>query len=236
VEVVGTANGLTIGGIDEDSGVLTFPVSVTDVASNRAAVLAGSPYSLVATFPTTAGQSLQKTFILLVDEVANSIHVEDGSGVADADAYGTLSDCDAYHSRMGNTDWTGNAWERGGKLRRGTRYVEERFRRLLKGSKVAGDQALVWPRLDVDDEDDFEVASTAVPQRWIDATFEAARIVPTNWQIERGASIERVKAGSVEVEFAGSGRLQKTVDDLIWDLVAPYLNLRASAVGRGPAW
>lgn len=69
-------------------------------------------------------------------------------GSATADSYISVADADAYHFKMGNTAWeSADAIAKEEALRRGTRYIDARYRYRWRGQRTSGrDQALEWPR------------------------------------------------------------------------------------------
>jgi hypothetical protein len=71
--------------------------------------------------------------------------VEDGTGLADAEAYVSVAFADAYHLSMGSTAWAAlgtTAKEQA--LRRGTQYLDSNYR--FNGLKKTTTQRLEWPR------------------------------------------------------------------------------------------
>lgn len=74
--------------------------------------------------------------------------VEDGTGLADANAYASVESVDDYHSDRGNTKWTGADAAKEAAIIRATDYLDQRFGNLFRGSKGTDAQALEWPRYD----------------------------------------------------------------------------------------
>lgn len=74
--------------------------------------------------------------------------VEDGTGLANANAYASLSFIDDYHSDRGNTKWAGADSLKEAAIVRATDYVDQRFVNLFRGSKGSDAQSLEWPRYD----------------------------------------------------------------------------------------
>jgi hypothetical protein len=70
--------------------------------------------------------------------------VEDGTGLADADSYVSVAQADAYHSAMGNAEWTGEPVDLEAALRRATQYVDARY--TFRGTPLRYGQALAFPR------------------------------------------------------------------------------------------
>lgn len=82
-----------------------------------------------------------------------TITVEDGTGLAGADAYISEADADTYFASVGNATWSGadtSAKEQA--IVKATRYMEKRFGNKWKGTIASSTQALGWPRDYVYDE------------------------------------------------------------------------------------
>lgn len=74
-----------------------------------------------------------------------TLTVEDGTGLAAADAYASVATADAYHTAMGNTTWTGTDAAKEIALRRATQYLDNRY--TYRGARLTSTQALEWPRV-----------------------------------------------------------------------------------------
>lgn len=113
---------------------------------------------------------------------------EDGSGLANANAYTDVAEGDAYHEgHLYATDWTGaNSGTKAAALVMATRLIDAYFQ--FRGFKAHDTQALQWPRELARDGDalslpgvsvlaprDEYFASNAVPKLLLDATIETAR-------------------------------------------------------------
>lgn len=82
-----------------------------------------------------------------------TITVEDGTGLANADAYISEADADIYFAAIANATWAGattSAKEQA--IVKATRYMEKRFGNKWKGIIASSTQALGWPRDYVYDE------------------------------------------------------------------------------------
>ncbi len=83
-----------------------------------------------------------------------AVIIEDGTIVASANSYTTVSAADTYHENMGNTTWAGFSDEvKEAALIRGTLMIEARYRDRWIGYKTNNDdgvpkvaQILAWPR------------------------------------------------------------------------------------------
>jgi hypothetical protein len=103
---------------------------------------------------------------------------EDGSGLANANAYADVADGDAYHEgRLYATAWTGaTADDKAKALVMATRVLDASYD--FNGNRAQEAQALQWPRQECRDPDDAAdgfVASDTVPRMLQDATCELAR-------------------------------------------------------------
>jgi hypothetical protein len=158
-----------------------------------------------------------------------AIIAEDSSGVEGANTYLGVADFKAY------TDTRGMSYE--GKsddeieqaLIRATSWLDATYRSRWPGARLNGRaQALAWPRSDATDADGEEIADDEIPREVLDATAEAAfrelsepgSLSP---DLERGGAIRRLKAGSVEVEYATTASARTTfttIDGILSGLLA----------------
>jgi hypothetical protein len=148
-----------------------------------------------------------------------ALTVEDGSSVANADAFVSIADCDAYHTAKGNTAWTGDDdTVKEPAIRRATSYLNGLN---WLGSRVNGrSQALSWPRKDVTDAEGNEIATDELPQEVIDACCELAlrELVEANSispDFTPSDKISREKVGDLEVEYAGTSNSVRSVTPVI---------------------
>lgn len=103
-----------------------------------------------------------------------ALTVEDGTGLAGADAYVDVATLVAYATARGVT-LTGDTAAREAAIRRGTRGIDLRFAGRWAGvPKKPRDQALAWPRLYAYDSDGAWIDSATVPREVKDAACEAA--------------------------------------------------------------
>ena len=111
---------------------------------------------------------------------------EDGSGLANANAYADVGEGDAFHDgHLYAADWTGaSSGTKAAALVMATRLIDAYFQ--FRGFKAHDTQALQWPREFARDDDalgggvgllrgDEYFASDAIPRRLLDATIETAR-------------------------------------------------------------
>jgi hypothetical protein len=104
---------------------------------------------------------------------------EDGSGKADANAYATVADCDAYHEGHLYADrWTAATQDRkGAALVMATRLIDSQFQ--FNGFRAHSEQALQWPREKCPDPDEgsWRTASAVLP--WANDNWVEPDVVPT---------------------------------------------------------
>ena len=156
-----------------------------------------------------------------------ALTVEDGTAKTDADSYSETADAQTYYTDMGYTDTPSDAT-----MRRGSRWLDAYFMVRLKGTKATSGQSMQWPRSGVTDEDGNLVSSDSVPAEWVQAAQEMGRKVTTTMTVSEGKSIRRVKAGSVEVEFASAQSERETLDYVSW-LVRPFLKASNRVIKGG---
>ena len=115
--------------------------------------------------------------------------VEDGSVVANANAFVSLATADTYHSLRGNAAWTGTDAAKEAAIIKATFYLD---RLHWKGLKTGVNNPLAWPRYGDDitgwngllhpatpymgiiDEDGYDVGTAVVPAKVKDACCEMA--------------------------------------------------------------
>lgn len=168
-----------------------------------------------------------------------TIVVEDGTGLPNANSYVSEADADAYATDRGHTDWVDSAEDKEAALIRATAAIDAIYGYKFSGWRVNGrDQALEWPRTGAYDREENVVVDDSVPVEVEHATVEAAirelaspgSMMP---DLERGGDIRRLKAGSVEVEYAATAAAT-TTRQIIDGILAPLFGtgVVASFVGR----
>src|SRR3990167_912723 len=80
--------------------------------------------------------------------VPSTLIVEDGTEVANADAYATLVYIADYHDKNGNAAWAAitNDATREGYVRKATAYMTQMYIKRWNGYRVTSTQSLDWPR------------------------------------------------------------------------------------------
>ena len=134
---------------------------------------------------------------------------EDGSGLANANAYADVSDGDAYHEgRLYATAWTGaTADDKAKALVMATRVLDASYD--FNGNRAQEAQALQWPRQECRDPDDAAdgfVASDTVPRMLQDATCELARelLVQDRTAAPPGEGLRYFKDGTTQTGYENS--------------------------------
>lgn len=135
-----------------------------------------------------------------------SIVVEDGTGVAGAVAYSTVTELRAYVPR-GGLEVPSGALDAAleAALVRGTAYVEAAYASRWPGVRETEDQGLSWPRTDALDTEGYELSGVPVAVK--NACMEAALIEANEAgalteALERGGMVVRKKTGPLEKEYA----------------------------------
>ena len=156
--------------------------------------------------------------------------VEDGTGVASAAAYGTVTGADTFwaaraHNALAATWSAASTANKEGGLREASDYLDASFSQYYRGKRAGRVQGLEWPRTDA--LDDSGVPLPGLPAELVRATYElAARALsgPLAADQDRGGGIKRERVeGAVEVEyFDGATRLKSY--GLVAEMLAPILN------------
>lgn len=149
------------------------------------------------------------------------------------DAYVSLAACDAYHTALGNTAWTGLDAAKEVAIRKATLWVDNAYRGRWKGIRCDTTQPLAWPRWDVTDEDGLYVDSATIPTAIANATCEAALRIIAGTDLDpdrdRGGRIKSESVGSLSVVYADgapSGTTFPRIDRIVSGLVAGRSSMR----------
>jgi hypothetical protein len=149
--------------------------------------------------------------------------VEDGSGLADANAYITAQEWQDHHVDRGvatANDGTYGTTEIEAAIVNATDYVEKRFGKRFKGWKRSRAQALEWPRTDAYDDDQHTFDD--VPLQLKKGVAEYALLVlqlGRNLAPVPGVSFPIIDPETGETSVQGSGFLTRTTEkvDVIED-------------------
>ena len=153
-----------------------------------------------------------------------SLICEDGSGKSDSESYISVADASSYHTARGNTAWAALATDalREAALRRATDYMRQAYRSRWQGYKVNEDQALDWPRYDVEVEG-YAVDSDIVPTEVKNACAELAlraSAADLNPDLKQGKT--SVTVGSISTTYDKNSpqwKRYRAIDAML----APYL-------------
>jgi len=148
--------------------------------------------------------------------MAITLTKEDGTGLANANVYAEVAEASQYLENTGRKD----AWAafstavKSAALIQGADYLDQKFRRSFKGSRLTSTQRLEWPRADVYDELGVLVDPALIPEEVANASiefaFEAASgpLAPTPVTSETGGQVvkQRDKVDVLETETVYSDR------------------------------
>lgn len=152
-----------------------------------------------------------------------AIVIEDGTGLANAEAYIAVADADLYFSLRGEPAWALlDVAAKEAALRKATDYMQGAFDLRWKGSRVTQTQALSWPRSGVW-KDGFLYASNSVPLQVARANAELAlRASASTLQPDLGAQVTQETVGPISVSYAAGARQSDkyvAVDSLLLGLL-----------------
>ena len=145
--------------------------------------------------------------------MALTLTKEDGTGKADANAYASVADGDAYHEgHLYATAWTGaTADNKAAALVMATRLIDAEYQ--FNGVKVDAEQALQWPREGCHDPDadgwaGGTVADCVVPKAVIEATCEMARelLIADRTAAPAGEGLKYANVGTTQTGYDKTDR------------------------------
>ena len=157
-----------------------------------------------------------------------SLIVENGSGLASAESYVSVSDASAFHTSRGNAAWAALASDtiREQLLRKATDYMLQVYSGRWNGYRSSSTQALDWPRIGVERRDvganafyPSDVVPALVANACADLALRAATaaLIPDETQ-----AVKRKRVGSVEIEYQDYSRATKTYR-AVDNLLAPFM-------------
>ena len=160
-----------------------------------------------------------------------SLVVEDGSGLANADAYVSLEECDDYHVSMGNAAWVAddddadNIAAREAAIRKATAFIDRKYNGRFLGRRQGTSQALMWPRWNAIDEDGFVIEDVpdAVKYAACEAALRAFQGMDLMPDMERGGQVIQETIGPISTTYA-AGAPAGTRCDMIEGLLRPCLS------------
>ena len=163
---------------------------------------------------------------------------EDGTGLADANAYTTEAEADAYHDNYGQpVSWSGAAQaDKEDAIRQSTQYLDGSYINRWRGFRGEKLQALDWPRRSVVDTDGWTRDSDAVPQEIKDAcaiialkVIDGDTLLPDVAAGLSGIKSERNKVGPIEeaiTYFGAKGNFKRY--SLVTAVLRPLLERRGA--------
>lgn len=156
--------------------------------------------------------------------------VEDGTGLADAEAYIAVADADTYFAARGNATWAALTTEQKEQaLRKGADYMGATYGLRWKGERTVETQALDWPRECVY-AFGVLVDSDEVPVAVQRANAElAVRASAADLLSDAGAQVLSEQVGPIAVTYAPGAR-QQTRFEAVDRMLQPYLAYGAGQV------
>lgn len=111
-----------------------------------------------------------------------AVVIEDGTGVATANAYVDVATANAYFLARNVTTWAAKTTpEKEAAIIRGTEFIEAEYAGKWAGGRSTFIQALAWPRVGVPGPDYVGLLpALALPQALVTATLEAALLASTS--------------------------------------------------------
>ena len=150
--------------------------------------------------------------------------VEDGTGLANANAYISRADATTFFGEhLYATDWTGATdANKDIALTMSTRLLDDSFR--WKGKKKTTTQALEWPRFDIHDRDGWYQSD--IPGVIGEATAEFAKwLLLADRTSETGdLGFEELKAGSLFLKIKDTDR-RRLIPSIVVNMLGEYAEL-----------
>ncbi len=173
---------------------------------------------------------------------------EDGTGVATAESYISVTDFDTYWAKrtldvlylaadLGNASTT----QKEESLRISTQELDAENEANWKGSKATSQQGLDWPRFNAFDSSDFTIDSASVPTELEALTSEraaryianvAAGLIPDVSGPAGTLEREKLKAGPVEIDSTFSGASQSKQYPKLDTLLSYLIDADGSTITR----
>lgn len=142
--------------------------------------------------------------------------IEDGTNVAGADAYASVTDCSAWADEYWDGSLSGSTSKKEAAIRRAVTYLDGLK---WKGQRTYGrDQSLAWPREGVTDCEGSAIASDEIPDELIFAQHVLARVEfqkpgALSPSVNLSNVVKREKVDVIEVEY-DTARMQGNADEL----------------------
>jgi hypothetical protein len=155
--------------------------------------------------------------------------VEDGTGKADATSYADIETADVYMQAWhgGDDQWFEQSdHEKKACLMKGTRFIDSHD---FRGFRLRGNQALQFPRLDMETSPMFGVPE-AVVHAAIEAAFRVAKgedLLPDHSQEVISGTTQTIGPITTQVNFARGKKPARTYET-IHALLRPYVVSKTS--------
>jgi hypothetical protein len=164
-----------------------------------------------------------------------TIIVEDGTGLANAVSYISVTDADAYHLSMAATLWANMTDpEKESCLIRATNYMVQKYRLRWKGQRYVATQRLDWPRYGVVISDNYattEVSNDTVPEEVKNACAELAlRASIGTLSEDLSPRVTQETIGPITVKYDAYSSAAGFVQ--VEDTLKPYMSFSGGAMVR----
>ena len=130
--------------------------------------------------------------------------VENGTGLADAESYISVLDCDTILAEWGRTtdDWSAlSETEKEGLLRNSTMYIDADYGSRFSGSVLNETQALAWPR-----QNAYKTNGQSIPSNIVPAEVQRACAFIAVETIEGGVYLDDENGARIASESVGLGQ------------------------------
>lgn len=164
--------------------------------------------------------------------MAATLVVEDGSGLTTSNVYVGLADAETIiDERLHVSDWTAATDDSKNRaLIMGARVLDQQAN--WKGYKADEEQAMEWPRYEVEDRNGWIIDSDTIPQ-WL----KIANVEMALFLLDRDRTADpdtlgfsRIKVDVIELEMAPGDRPQ-ILPTSVQSIIAPYIK-SSSRMGR----
>ena len=169
-----------------------------------------------------------------------TIVVEDGTGLAGANALVAVATVTAYAAAVGNTAWaTATTSAQEAAIVRATNYLRDETVWAWRGDKKTYAQRMPWPRTGAQEHRGPAVPDDVVPWRVADACCEAALVELASPgslqpQIARGGRVVSETVGPISTTYAADAPARATVTKVA-GILAPLLR-RSDNLELAPVW
>jgi len=161
-----------------------------------------------------------------------ALTVEDGTGLANADAYISIADAETYFANFGRVTTTWNALDtaaKESKVRSATQHLDRYYGGGFSGFRADRDQSLEWPRRGAVDDNGWTIDSDAVPVVVQRAMAElalraaASELLPDPASSSIGVTRTMDKVGELETERWYSAPIGSGDTDPVYRIVEELL-------------